>query len=263
MSKSSSAHRRLGVDSASSLAQIKAAYRALALQLHPDRNPDPAAAEEFQAVTAAYTRLLNNWDEDHSQNHLPGVSDETVMVLLAEVRVGSVDEHFESNGRYSSTSSDVAGPQDVVGLVCLGEAGVAFVLRRVAHQKADAESVIMALEYRHLEPFTITGRQPDSALAATALLDTHQRLDLVNTRANLELVRNRYLRFKADQATAPGGWAAPVEESPTVAGLKIKWNVGKDPIGRPKPKRQRLGTYFLIGAGTVLGLLIIGGLLLI
>ncbi|MCH9815991.1 MAG: J domain-containing protein [Actinomycetia bacterium] len=262
MPQSDSAYRRLGVSRTATLPQIKAAYRALALQLHPDRNPDPAAAAEFQAVTAAYTMLLNSWDEDHSHNHSPGVSDETVMVLLAEVRVGSVDENFESNGQYWLDRTAGSAPQQVSGRVCLGEAGVAFVLRRAAHEMADPNSAVLALHYGDLAPFTITGDTPESELAATSITANNQRLDLVNTRTNLELVRNRYLRFKADQATAPGGWAAPPEAT-KVAGLKINWSVGKDPIGRPKPKKQRLRTYLMIGASTVLGLLIIGGLLLL
>jgi molecular chaperone DnaJ len=37
--------------------EIKRAYRRLARQLHPDTNPDPAAAEQFKAVARAYEVL--------------------------------------------------------------------------------------------------------------------------------------------------------------------------------------------------------------
>ena len=47
----------LGVTKDASDDDIKKAYRKLARQLHPDVNPDPAAQEEFKAVTAAYEVL--------------------------------------------------------------------------------------------------------------------------------------------------------------------------------------------------------------
>lgn len=48
----------LGVPAAASAADIKAAYRKLARELHPDANPDDAkAAERFKAVSAAYALL--------------------------------------------------------------------------------------------------------------------------------------------------------------------------------------------------------------
>jgi curved DNA-binding protein CbpA len=51
----------LGVARGADEAAIKAAYRKLAKQLHPDRNKDnPAATERFGKVTTAYDILRHN-----------------------------------------------------------------------------------------------------------------------------------------------------------------------------------------------------------
>ena len=44
----------LGVAHDDTPAQIKKAYYVKARNLHPDKNPDPAAKEQFQAVSNAY-----------------------------------------------------------------------------------------------------------------------------------------------------------------------------------------------------------------
>lgn len=44
----------LGVADTASLADIKSAYQAAALRLHPDKNPSPDAATSFTALQAAY-----------------------------------------------------------------------------------------------------------------------------------------------------------------------------------------------------------------
>lgn len=50
----------LGVARGASDAEIKKAYRSLAKELHPDKNPDnPKAAERFSRVTAAYDLLTD------------------------------------------------------------------------------------------------------------------------------------------------------------------------------------------------------------
>jgi hypothetical protein len=51
-------YRILGLHAGASEKQIKTAYRKLALQYHPDRNPDPLARKRFEEVNEAYHQLM-------------------------------------------------------------------------------------------------------------------------------------------------------------------------------------------------------------
>ena len=54
-------YKTLGVDKKASADEIKKAYRKLARQYHPDRNPGDAAAEEkFKEVQTAYDVLSDD-----------------------------------------------------------------------------------------------------------------------------------------------------------------------------------------------------------
>ena len=52
-------HDALGIDTTAGVAEVKAAYRRLARELHPDKNPDPAAVGKFRAVSKAHKVLTD------------------------------------------------------------------------------------------------------------------------------------------------------------------------------------------------------------
>ena len=60
---SSDFHQILGVAPDASDAEIKRAYKRLAMRWHPDRNPDPRAHDQFRLVREAFERLTRKPDE--------------------------------------------------------------------------------------------------------------------------------------------------------------------------------------------------------
>ncbi|WP_193353382.1 DnaJ domain-containing protein [Candidatus Nitrosopumilus salarius] len=68
--------RVLNVDADSSQEEIKAAYRKMALELHPDKNKDKIEDTEFKKITEAYNYLKQNYVQkkdlkyqDHTKNN--------------------------------------------------------------------------------------------------------------------------------------------------------------------------------------------------
>lgn len=70
-------HKTLGLPENADETAIKRAFRRLAMDLHPDRNPKPGAEEKFKAVRAAYESMmaaLRNGAADAEIDEEPGGS---------------------------------------------------------------------------------------------------------------------------------------------------------------------------------------------
>lgn len=82
------ARKVLELGESASLAEIKAAHRRLLRKYHPDRNPDPEAAERVKEVSAAY-ELLEEYALDFKHTFNRDVNGGAVIVKirsLAEIR---------------------------------------------------------------------------------------------------------------------------------------------------------------------------------
>lgn len=60
--------QHLGLRQGVSIAEIKKAYRNLALKYHPDKNSSAKYNEKFKLITEAYKTLRVNYKKDHGQN---------------------------------------------------------------------------------------------------------------------------------------------------------------------------------------------------
>lgn len=76
-------HALLGVPADASEKDIKAAYRAKVKKLHPDVNPTPAAAKQFQAVQEAYEQLSSRGPKAALHSRMPQASTYNVADLNA------------------------------------------------------------------------------------------------------------------------------------------------------------------------------------
>lgn len=113
-----SLYEALQISRDSSLQEIKASYRKLALKFHPDRNSDPHANEEFHKIGKAYEILSN--PERRELYDTTGICDDSSLnqnkdwseyfkALYAQVSTQSIDE-FKS--AYISSAEEL---EDILG----------------------------------------------------------------------------------------------------------------------------------------------------
>lgn len=77
----------LGVSSDASSDHVRQAYRKLALQFHPDKNPDPSATEKFQQLSAAYKRIC-----DHQSRPTGGNGGDSDSDAFSDDNEGDLDD---------------------------------------------------------------------------------------------------------------------------------------------------------------------------
>ncbi len=95
-------YKQLGLHSGASLAEVKATYRRLARQFHPDVNPhDRQAREKFIAVTEAYKLLVAVAPRETQPPPTKLTAETTVKSKQTRVKVVGKQTPIEKNSQFS------------------------------------------------------------------------------------------------------------------------------------------------------------------
>lgn len=86
-SMNSDPHEILGVSPGAAPAELKRAYRRLAMRWHPDRSDHPQATERFKQINAAYEQLLAVDAEDDEEAEAPQAEPDESAARAADIRL--------------------------------------------------------------------------------------------------------------------------------------------------------------------------------
>ena len=108
-------YRTLGVTNDSTDAEIKRAYRKLARQYHPDRNPNDTASEErFKSIQNAYdligsSEARREWDQQRRMENMFGGERDSLDLGQVSISVISfLSSWVEEEARISVLTLDLA-----------------------------------------------------------------------------------------------------------------------------------------------------------
>lgn len=151
-------YRILGLKDFADLDQVKAAYRQLALKVHPDRSPDPAATDRFIEVNKAYEVLSDpkrKRDYDAALK-LRAQIDEKKTEPIRGAKVGPISEDFF---QAPSPSPSAAQTQKAKSALVLSESN-RMIVKFSRGELEEAERLankVLGLDSRHALAYAVLG----------------------------------------------------------------------------------------------------------
>lgn len=95
-------YAELGLQHGASADQIKAAFRRLSMEWHPDRNKSPGAEARFKRISAAYTQLTKGKASGSNGTGASTSSSTRQRVFVVEINLGHIITGFTFTGSDSS-----------------------------------------------------------------------------------------------------------------------------------------------------------------
>lgn len=138
----------LGIDKSASDAQIKAAFKRMAMKYHPDRNPgDKQAEENFKLVNEAYHTLVDHDKRARYDSRFEWVSEQTNDFYWEEIKRKRYEQWRKTQSRddnYYRLDKNYFKIQGLAFLVFIIMAGFCFGIIHTAHYY---------VERQHLEKY--------------------------------------------------------------------------------------------------------------